>query len=108
MNIDASLLVDANLLAACVTIFTLLSIIWGVRERMRAYQAENTKGIEERTHQKAEVGRLKEEVAQLEERVKSLEAERHEIRILTERVDSIYKELDKKIDNLISIIVGRK
>lgn len=87
---------------------TMISTLWAIRSQMKAYKAEDTKDIEERTEQKAEIRNLKEAVEQLEIRVVYLESERHEVRVLTEKVNSIYKELDKKIDNLISIIVGKK
>lgn len=100
------MIIEDNYIEGILFLSTAISTAWAIRARLRAYKTEDTKDIEERAEQKTEVKTLKEQVSQLEARVMSLESERHEVRVLTAKVDSIYSELDKKIDNLIAIIVN--
>lgn len=98
--------IDNDTLNIILGILALISGLWALRSQLKSFQAENSSDIKERTKMCADISNLQEKVDDLHTMVTSLESERHEIRSLTDRVDSIYRELDKKIDNLISIILG--
>lgn len=90
-----------------LTAFAIISALWGFRANMRAYKAENDKDIEQKTLWQQQITSLEKAAEDIHQRVSALEEDRHELRVLSDKVESIYRELDKKIDNLISILLKR-
>lgn len=101
------LVVEENIITIIMGTFTLISTIWAIRSQLKQFQGENEAEIERRTKMESQVQNLTYKLDDLHLRVGSLEADKHEVKALIEKVDSIYRELDNKIDNLIQMLIKR-
>lgn len=87
---------------------SVISTIWGIRANLRAYRAENDKDIEDRTLVHEKLKNQAGQISDLHTRILSLEKGQHEVRALSDKVESVYRELDKKIDNLMAILLKER